>query len=245
MDAKETIIKWFKEASAKLSNSNSGRMADRYICSILTILQHYQMAAISLINGDFKLPPMALLRAMYELVMKFIWCLQGTSEYKDVENRFLRWGKTTLNERIKSLNGFLESDDVPAEARADIQQSLKQMRDDFSKLPSDIKCMPQMTGPGGLYDQIQGVFDADISTLSYRQLCHATHIDTFVLANCIKKTDSSTHYTGDLDLDCNELLNHCLTNAWMFMKIIHTFYGWNQQQLDEDYSRLIPNADKK
>jgi hypothetical protein len=85
------------------------------------------------------------------------------------------------------------------------------------------------------------VFGGNISASSYSQLCQAIHINTSVLARCIERSGPSLTYTGDLDLTIDDLFSHCLSNAYMFVKILHVFYTWDPDQIDKDYFCIVPD----
>ena len=75
----------------------------------------------------------------------------------------------------------------------------------------------------------------------YSQLSSAVHIDTSVLSQCVKRKDNSLIYKGDLDCKLEDLINHCLSLAWMFVKIWYIFYSLDSSQIDKEYFALIHN----
>jgi hypothetical protein len=197
------------------------------------------MATIYLIRKELRLPAMALLRIMTELVMKFIWCFYNTTNYQEVKFKFQRWAKTAGKSKIKLLNDFLESNRTSNETKSKFKKDIQKIEDELSNFANSVKCMSQMTGDGSLFDQLSVVFGGNISALSYSQFCQAIHIDTSVLACCIERNGSSLTYTGDLNLKLDDLFNHCLSNAYMFVKTLHIFYKWDPCRIENEYLNIV------
>ena len=239
-EIEKTINKWFEEVFEKLIDLEDEPFVDSYVRSTTRILFNYHIAAIYLIRKELRLPAMALLRIMTELVMKFIWCFYNTTNYQEVKLKFQRWAKTAGKRKIKLLNDFIETNRTSDEIKSKFIKDIQKIEDELSNFDNSVKCMPQMTGDGGLFDQLSIVFGGNISALTYSQFCKAIHIDTSVLACCIERNGSSLTYTGDLNIKLEDLFNHCLSNAYMFVKILHIFYKWDPCRIDNEYLNIIP-----
>jgi hypothetical protein len=243
-EIEKTIKKWFEEVFDKLVDLDDEPFIDSYVRSTTSILFNYHIATIYLIRKELRLPAMALLRIMTEMVMKFIWCFYNTTNYQEVRLNFQRWAKTAGKRKIKLLNDFIESNRTLDETKSKFIKDVQKIEDILSNFDNSVKCMPQMTGDGGLFDQLSAVFGGNISASSYSQFCQAIHIDTSVLACCIERNGSTLTYTGDLDFKLDDLLNHCLSNAYMFMKTLHIFYKWEPFRIENEYLHLIPVTEK-
>ena len=243
-EIEKTIKKWFEEVLEKLVDLDDEPFIDSYVRSTTGILFNYNIATIYLIRKELRLPAMALLRIMTELVMKFIWCFYNTTNYQEVKLKFQRWAKTAGKRKIKLLNDFIETNRTSDEIKSKFIKDIQKIEDELSNFDNSVKCMPQMTGDGGLFDQLSIVFGGNISTLTYIQFCKAIHIDTSVLACCIERNESSLTYMGDLNIKLDDLLNHCLSNAYMFVKALHIFYKWDPCRIENEYLHIIPVTEK-
>ena len=124
----KTIKKWFEEVFDKLVDLDDDPFIDSYVRSTTSILFNYHIATIYLIRKELRLPAMALLRIMTELVMRFIWCFYNTTNYQEVEFKFQRWTKTAGKRKIKLLNDFIESSKMSDETKSKFEKDIQKIK---------------------------------------------------------------------------------------------------------------------
>ena len=95
MEFDKTLNKWFEEAQSELAKANGSPVINGVCRSVTAVLKRYCDAAIVLLDNDFNLPPMAHLRIMSELVIKFLWCLKEEKSER-IEEQIKRWDLTSL-----------------------------------------------------------------------------------------------------------------------------------------------------
>lgn len=244
MEIEETINKWFAEAQERLVQVDDDPTIDTYFRSIFGVLSNYCPATILLIKKRrSRLPAMALMRVMSELFIKFLWCVHGTTNHQEVKDRIQRWVKSSGKKKINLLEDLLASKRILGETRKSFKEQIKKAKKEIGNIPSSTKEMPDITGNGGLFDQVSKVFNDNVTALLYGQFLPAVHIDTSVLAQCIKRDGHMLIYKGDVDYSLDDLLNHCLSQAYMFVKILYVFYRWDYNQIEQEYFKLIPHTE--
>jgi len=114
MEIEETIDKWFEETYQKFRmNITLKYPVDRFVLSVFLVSRKYISSALLLLKNDHKMPTKALLRILCELLIKFEWCLGAydknqNNKTQKVEERRMRWWKSTLCYRIKELSKWQE-----------------------------------------------------------------------------------------------------------------------------------------
>jgi len=238
----EVINKWYVELGNNLKNFKGDPEIDSYIRSGFVIFNRYNSASLFLIRNGYKLPGLALLRVQSELSLKMLWCFHRTTNYQEVKDNYNRWVKSSGKMKIKLCRDFLESNKIAKESKEWFEDEIEKLDKVLKDIPEDTKEMPKITGKGGLFDQVSNIFDDNVVALMYGQFSSAVHIDTSVLSQSIERKGNSLIYKGDLDYKLEDLINHCLSLAWMFVKICYTFYRWDCSQIDKEYFSLVPSA---
>lgn len=134
---------------------------------------------------------------------------------------------------------FLSSGKISDETRNIFEKLKENVKKQIDALPPEIKAMPNITGYGGLFEQISDVFGDDVSAQLYGQFCPAVHIDTTIIAQCIEREGHILRYKDDLDRNQNDLFSYCIKQVYMFIKILYKFYHWDCNQIDQQYHKLI------
>ena len=114
MEIDETINKWFEETQGKLAKAKSSSdIVDDFCRRVFAVLKTYCDATLLLLRPEIelRLPAMANLRIMSELVIKFLWCL-NVQKNKEIEERIKRWEKTGAKNRRKLVEEILTSKEI-------------------------------------------------------------------------------------------------------------------------------------
>lgn len=246
MKTNDVICGWLKKIESILKEVDRDAEFDSYCRSLFAVLCTYYQATHILLEQNLRLPACANLRIMSELLVKFLWCLHGTTNFEEVRNRFQRWALTTGTKKKKLYDELIESTpDREKESKARYISIRDCIAQEVNKLESSsIKQMPHMTGNGGLFEGTYDVFGRNVAVDMYGQFCEAVHIDTSVLARCIKRQGNELIFTGDLDHNVDELRLCCLNLIYMYVKIICIFYRSDDKQIEDDYQDVLLQAGK-
>jgi len=239
MEIYETMNSWFGELQNKLTQVEDDPEIDSYFRSIFAVFYNYHNATIILIKHGCTLPAMGLIRINSELCIKFLWCLHGTTNHQEVKDRIQSWVKSSGNKKKKLFEDFLVSGKISDKTKELFQNLKDNVKKQIDAIPQRIKEMPNITGNGGLFEQTSGVFGDDVSAQLYGQFCPAVHIDTTVIAQCIEREGHILRYKGDLDYNQNDLFSYCVTQLYMFIKILYKFYHWDDNQIEQQYQKFI------
>jgi len=242
IEIEDTINKWFKDIHYRLDRTNSdSAIVDSFCRSVSSVLKTYCDATILSLDGNLKLPAMACLRVMSELVVKFIWCL-NVRENKEIQERIERWEKRGVNERRKFIKELLESEDS-FDSKTTLNEELSRLVEYLKNTVTDD--MPNVSGKYGLFEQTKNIFDKNICPQAYRQFNPAVHVDTLVLTWSTKRKGDSIYFTGDLDENINSLKIHCLSFSYMLIKVIYVHYNWNFDLIEKEYQDAISHYTNK
>lgn len=238
MEIEKTINQWFEEAQYKLENIIiSNEDIDNFCCGTTTVVKTYLDAVLLQLDNGLFLPSMADLRIVSDLINKFLWCMNHPDK-KQIKGRLRRWEKSAAKEQKKLLENLIPSSCEPflSVSKNAISQ-LKKILDRFSK--DQVKEMPKT---GQLFQQNKNLFQTDIYAQAYQQFNSAVHIDTDVLLRKIATYQKSTgKFVGDIPVSQDDIMNlkmHCLSFAWMQLKMLYRHYSWDFSAHDRAYEKL-------
>ena len=81
MKTNDVICRWLEEVESILKAVDSDAEFDSYNRSLFGVLCTYYKATHILLEQNLRLPACANLRIMSELLVKFLWCLHGTTNF--------------------------------------------------------------------------------------------------------------------------------------------------------------------
>jgi len=142
--------------------------------TVLDGAECYCNAIFLLLNKNYVLPAMALMRCLCELAVKFIWCLQcpddtdKEQDKKTVDEKIRRWEKSTLAQNIKVLEEWKIVD--PQNNK--INEQIKELENKKAKM--DIDGMPNYPQ---LLEKLPIEFRREISLELYKSFNNAVHLD--------------------------------------------------------------------
>ncbi len=96
----ELISKWGAGTISLFTQNVRTPKPSDYVClTALTVCSTYSNAVMALLRGGLRMPAKALLRILFEVSTKVLWCLKqretdGTGA--EVEEKVQRWAKTAL-----------------------------------------------------------------------------------------------------------------------------------------------------
>lgn len=242
------INRWFKNVKQQVTEKSAKNTTFTFtFCSVsLPVMQIYCSASAFLLDNNYKLPAVALLRIISEFFIKFLWCMNTNNE-NETRKRMLRWEKTTANLKLKLLDGLLKCSNKlkPYDVNKLKKQKIR-VQQDAKNNPH--KAMPTVTGNNSIFEQTSNVFGADVSALLYGQLCTAVHVDSSILCGLMNNVQGALIIRDDIDEEINELKKICLNFAYMFFKILNRKMSIDIVTIKEDYENAIGqlnNSEKK
>jgi len=238
MKVEETVNRWFENAQNRMVQiSQSDNNFTTSFCSVaISVMKTYCSAIGFLIDNEFRLPAMALLRVISEFFVKFLWCIKPRNDV-EVRNRFHSWENTTAEKKLNLFDGILKSKVGLNEQEL---TRINQLKDEALKIKNSKRDrMPKITGKGSLFEEVSSFFGTDVSAPLYRQYCATAHIDTSVLSGFLVPTDKGIGIKSDLDENLAMLKDRCLNFAYMFLIVLYKMYGWDIENIKNEYEGTI------
>ncbi len=232
------INRWFNNVKSQVTEKSAKNTTFTFTsCSVsLSVMQIYCSASGFLLDNNYKLPAVALLRVISEFFIKFLWCMNTNNE-KETKERMYRWEKTTANLKLKLLDNLISSQKLKT---SDVDKLKKQkIKVEKDAINNPHKAMPNVTGNGSIFEQISNVFGADVSALLYGQLCTAVHVDSSVLCELINNMQGAFIIRDDIDEDINQLKKNCLNLAYMFFMILNRKISIDIVTIKKEYENVI------
>ena len=243
MEIDETINKWFEQTQEKLKNTmSSNEDIDNLCCATTAVVKTYLDAVLLQLDNGLSLPSMADLRIISDLINKFLWCMNRPKK-EQIKGRLKRWEKSAAKQEKKLLENLIPFFGEPLLSAS--KNAISQLKNILDKLDKDqIKEMPQMVQ---LFQQNKNLFQDDIYAQAYQQFNSAVHIDTDVLLKKIANSQRNTgKFVGDIPVSQGDIMNlkmHCLSFAWMQLKMLYHHYSWDFSTIDRQYSSQIKRVE--
>lgn len=242
MGIEETINAWFDATQREImvvSNTDK-TFTTSFCCVAIAVMKLYCRATGHLIDNNFRLPAMALLRVISEFFIKFLWCTMMDNKIladAEVKQRIARWEKTSGQKQIKLIDDFLKLNNVFSDEQL---QKLKGTRDstDANISSNTQPGMPNVTGNGSLFEDVAAIFGANVSGFLYGQYSSAIHIPTSILTGFIVSNNQGLFIRDDAEESTEQLGKICLNFAYMFLKAIYNWYGWDIVSIQSEYEKI-------
>ncbi|MBW8002884.1 MAG: hypothetical protein FVQ80_12825 [Planctomycetes bacterium] len=236
MEIDKTINKWFQETADEI-NANHKPDKPKYdlAANTLPLAHNYCNAVFILLDNDKKLPAMALLRILGELVFRLIWCLYKDNPQKEsVDVRIQRWLKESYHQREKHLRKL----HLAFPDQKDIKKELEYVKNEKEKIPYEF--------PGGnkgkkgnFYESLEELppgYKDQLYLLLYSKHNIAIHIDMLVLSKLISQKENVRQFSGDFDdVDTGELKMRCMDCAFHIISYIRIVYDLNYEKVKAEY----------
>jgi len=236
----QMIDAWFEEAerACTVASPTDDRYAASLSAVLLATVHTYSHAAALLLDNGLRLPAMVLLRTVAEAYVKFLWCTDS-NDNNETQTRHRKWQKSSCKDWIKTLDDLINRSHLSG-AQADRQ--LKDYRDAISEYQrlnlGTIKCMPPVTGTGGLFEQLPKGSITDLFAIIYGSSCAAVHIDTMVQSKLVTRKPGCMEITSDLP-DDPSWKSCCLALAHEFLLAVYKTLGLDTLLLCERYAQAM------
>ena len=239
MEIDQTMNRWFEEALTMLHDQSTRQSEiDGFCLGVVVSVKTYLNGTSLLLENDFSFPAMAHLRIVAELIVKFLWCLQGKTDM-EIQRRINRWEKTTFRKQKQLLQELVDVID---------DNDLKLVFTNIIiKLDSKIKSnkekeMPNTTGSGGLFEKTRNLFQRNVYPQAYQQFNPAVHIDTDTLKKITASQQSKEGPIKDIKLtqcDKDNLKIFSLSFTYMVLKMLYHHYQKNFGDFEKEYKEVI------
>ncbi len=234
MEIDRIINRWFEETKKLLDGlPNRQSEVDGFCLGILHTVVIYLNASSILQEKDFNFPAMAILRIVSDLVIKFLWCLQGIKD-NEIEIRIKRWEKKTFKEQRRLLSELKEL--FPSDAKETFEKTINEFD---KRINNTLKEMPNTRQ---LFKDNKNLFLADVYALAYKQFNSAVHIDTDVVKKVLMSPLRKNGCDRDILLstkDTNNIRIFRLSLLYMILIIMYKHYSWDTISIEKEYNQAV------
>ena len=206
----------------------------------LSVCSTYCNAIMALLQNGLRMPTQALLRILFEVNAKVLWCLvERTTDHSEstVEERIYRWAKASLKENIKLRRDHLNI--VPIEKRTKLEQSIK----DSEEMLEQLECDPMPDTFYKLTKELGDVWQKEFYPRLYRRFNDAVHLDFASLCNKAKDDGATVSVTNDSNESIEELAQYCVVNMHTVLIAVRGHYGWDSEEMNKEF-KAVNQIDK-
>ena len=234
LNQSDLLLRWVNDTISLFEKEIKTDSALNHLCiTSLTVSLTYCMATKTLLRDGFRMPSKALLRVLFELGAKLVWCVVMPEGEKDpkadiISGRIERWAKSSLHQDVTFLEAIINC--LPHENRAEAENRLSQSK----KQMEILKCkeMPKLRQ---ILRQLTDVWNKQLYTQCYLQFNNAVHLDISSLGRQEKEgTDRTTVLCDDND-NVEQLMQYCMSLEHIILWIIRHNYGWETDKMDMDF----------
>lgn len=234
----EQLIKSWHDGTVRLFESNvkGGKAIDHLCITSLTVSGKYCEAIMTLLARECRMPAKALLRVLFELGVKMLWCLlipDGKRDVADeiIEEKIERWMKSTLRQDIKIHKGFKEC--VPTNQVSQIENRIKKLED----LEKSLGCekMPRFAK---LIKELPGSWGKELYTQCYSQFNNAVHLDVTSLGERVKESGNRLLVDSDSEEKIEDLAQYCITFERMILYLVRNHYDWDTKEMEKEFCEI-------
>jgi len=172
---------------------------------VLDTAKSYSSAILLLLDNNSVWPAKALLRCLFELTARLLWCLRYPDEANEelrseiINKKLCRWEKSTMLQDIKVLKDFKRAYPQNAE---EIDDKIKIFADGIYDLY--VKRMPNYKN---LLNEFPDEFEKMVPPQLYSDLHKAVHLDANILSKIYMSGRSNS---SDDNSDIDELKKLCM-----------------------------------
>jgi hypothetical protein len=235
------ISKWAVDTISRFEKSiKTDRPSDRLCITTLSVCSTYCNAITALLQEGLRMPTKALLRILFEVTGKVLWCLaqRKTDDPKSaVEERIQRWAKASLQEDIKLRNDYLNI--VSKEERIRLEQSIKESQ----RMLHEWECNSMPKTFGKLLEELSDAWAKKFYPQLYRRFNDAVHLDFASLCNKAKEIGSTIEVTNDSSEPIEELAEYCAINMHVILLAVRGHYEWDCEEMNKEFTAVNESGD--
>ncbi len=238
-----TVDKWLQETHDKCVDAGLAATPVNILClSVIPVAHTYCRAILDLINTQYQLPAMGLLRVLAELTLTTCWSLIEP----DPDIKIRRWLKQSYVERKKLLKRTVEAHNIPEEDKDAFRKEIKEVT-------TLIKSIGERRAPN-FWRRIDEIPHQaadnykDMYRLLYSPFHRGIHPDLMVLGDTLREEGDELVSLGDLGTDhiaIHSLQEPCVHLVYQLVAHIRTCQRWDTQQLKDEYFAILKHLDCK
>lgn len=232
------LKKWIDDTIALFqSNVKTNLLIDHLCVTSLTVSSTYCQAIMTLLAREYRMPAKALLRVLFELSVKLLWCSfipDGETRSHDVviEEKCKRWAKTTAAQNVKILEEFVELlgpdkiGDLPTRI-----EYFKGIRDSQGSEGMPKHFVEVIKEPPELWAK-------EVYPRCYLQFNNAVHLDVSSLGERVSKNGDKYVVVQDSEESIANLAQYCAVFEHIILHIVRQHYGWDRNELYADFHQV-------
>jgi len=221
-------------------NVKTAAPRDQLCITALTVSSSYCKAIMLLLAQGLRMPAKALLRVLFELSAKMVWCLlvpqvsAQNSVDKSVEENIRRWGKSSLAENKRLLESFVEI--TAGNIQAEAHKRFEDARNRYNSLTCEE--MPKLAQLIKQLSCYSGSSIRELYTRCYRQFNNAVHLDVSSLCGRVGYEGRTRVADYDSKEDISELSQFCAVIMHIMLFTIRRHYGWDTTAMDDEFHQV-------
>lgn len=227
------ISKWGADTISMFSESiKTQRPSDILCITTLSVCSTYCNAIMTLLQNGWRMPAEALLRILFEVSTKVLWCLaERKTDHSEsaVEERIYRWAKASLEQNIKLRRDFLNI--LTGEERNKLEESITE----YEEKRDQLGCNPMPKQFVGILKELGDSWHREYYPQLYRQFNDAVHLDFASLCNKAKDDGRTVSVTYDSNEPIGELAQCCVVDMHILFFAIRSHYGWDTKEMDKEF----------
>ena len=230
----DLLLTWVNDTISLFEKEVSTDSVIGHLCiTSLTVSLTYCMAIVSLLKIGIRMPSKALLRVLFELDAKLVWCMVMPDREIDpndniISERIERWAKSSLHQKVNILKRTVGC--LSAENRTEAEKRLHESEKRMNKL--ECKEMPNLIQ---LLGQLTEVWNKQLYTQCYLQFNDAVHLDINSLGRQESEGADHTTVVSDDNDDVELLMQYCMSLEHIILWIIRHYYGWETESMDKAF----------
>ncbi len=234
----ELIDRWGLDTislfNSSVADNREPNPADILCITTLTVCSTYCKAIMLLLASRLRMPAQALLRVLFEVSTKVLWCLHKPGPDKSdsaVEERIQRWRKASLGEGIKLSRDY--SPILTGQRRVELEQEIRE----YEELRDRMECEP-MPRFIDMLRELGNPWREEFYPRAYRRLNNAVHLDFGSLCGKAKDDGSTVSVTNDIDEPVRNLAQYAVVSMHVVFGAIRLHYRWPVEEMNIDFKSI-------
>ncbi|MBN1359181.1 MAG: hypothetical protein JW993_01245 [Sedimentisphaerales bacterium] len=216
-------------------NVKTHRPSDLLCITTMSVCSTYCNAVNVLLLNGLRMPTKAILRILFEVSAKVLWCLaerEADDSKSAVADKIEAWAKASLRADTELRRDYLNI--IPEKERDSLEQSIN----DSEKTLSQSKCDSMPRKFCKLLTELGDDWHKRFYPQLYRQFNDSIHLDFVSL--CSKATDNGTvvSVTYDSTEPIEELAQYWTINMHIILVAVRSFYGWDIAEMNNDFRKV-------
>lgn len=238
--SRDALIGRWGEHTMQIFDERIGRRgnlqpSDLLCITTLTVCSTYFSSIMILLKNGMRMPAKALLRVLFEVSVKTMWCLHKPGPDKSdsaVEQRIERWAKASLKEDIRLRQDFASI--LEGEDREKLEEDIRQLNEQHKAW----ECERMPSKFTDIVKDLGDVWFKEHYPRLYRQFNSAVHLDFASLCSRAKYNDSDMLITNDTDEAVKDLAQMAVAIMHVLFGAIRLHYRCPVEEMNQEFAAL-------